>query len=325
MLHPRNCLYASRLSVIFLSLASSFLFSALLDTYQSTYAQEDFNFAAVGDWGCTSDTDDTVDNIRDKDPELVLGLGDYSYGDSASCWFEKIESIDNITKINIGNEDLGSDRLDQYEDHFGLTHLYYSYDYQNVHILTMMIESSYTNDSDQFDFVLNDLQNASQNPNIDWIIVNMHDWVYRASNYNPHNDDLAEVYHPLFDQFNVDLVLSGHDHKYHRTYPVKFNPNNQPSPTITDDEASNYIDPQGQIYAVVGTGGVNLGTIVGTSPFVVKHQDDFFGQLDIRFTNNGSKLEGRFYKNDNNEIFDRFSITKNVGGGSGNYTVEASP
>jgi len=241
VLHPRNCLYASQLSIIFSSLTSWFLLSAMVDMYQSAYAQEDFNFAAVGDWGCTSDTDDTVDNIRDKNPELVLGLGDYSYRDSASCWFEKIQPIESITKINIGNEDKGSDRLDQYKDHFGLTQLYYSYDYQNVHILTMMMESSYSNDSDQFDFVVDDLQNASQNPNIDWIIVNMHEWVYRASNYNPHNDDLAEVYHPLFDQFNVDLVLSGHDHKYHRTYPVKFNPNNHASPTITDDEDSNNI------------------------------------------------------------------------------------
>jgi Calcineurin-like phosphoesterase len=325
VLHHRNCLYVSRLSVILSSLASWFLFSVMVNMYQSTYALEDFNFAAVGDWGCTSDTDDTVDNIRDKNPELVLGLGDYSYRDSASCWLEKIQPIDSITKINIGNEDLGPDLLDEYINHFGLTQLYYSYDYQNVHILTMMMESDYFNDSAQYDFVVNDLQTASQNPNIDWIIVNMHEWVYRASNYNPHNDDLAEVYHPLFDQYDVDLVLSGHDHKYHRTYPIKFNPSNPISPMITDDEPRNYIDPQGQIYAVVGTGGVNLGTIVGTSPFIVKHQDDFFGQLDIRFTNNGSKLDGRFYKNDDNEIFDRFSITKNVGGGSGNNTLQASP
>jgi predicted phosphodiesterase len=297
----------------------------MVNMYQSTYALEDFNFAAVGDWGCTSDTDDTVDNIRDKNPELVLGLGDYSYRDSASCWLEKIQPIDSITKINIGNEDLGPDLLDEYINHFGLTQLYYSYDYQNVHILTMMMESDYFNDSAQYDFVVNDLQTASQNPNIDWIIVNMHEWVYRASNYNPHNDDLAEVYHPLFDQYDVDLVLSGHDHKYHRTYPIKFNPMNHTSPTITDNNSSNYIDPEGQIYAVVGTGGVNLAPVKGSSPFVVKHQDEFFGQLDIRFTNNGSKLDGRFYKNNDNEIFDRFSITKNVGGGSGNNTLQASP
>jgi hypothetical protein len=38
----------------------------------------DFNFAAAGDWACTSDTTDTVNNIVDKNPELVLGLGDLS-------------------------------------------------------------------------------------------------------------------------------------------------------------------------------------------------------------------------------------------------------
>jgi predicted MPP superfamily phosphohydrolase len=297
----------------------------MVNMYQSTYAQEDFNFAAVGDWGCTSDTDDTVDNIRDKNPELVLGLGDYSYRDSASCWLEKIESIDSITKISIGNEDLGPDLLDEYINHFGLTQLYYSYDYQNVHILTMMMESNYSNDSDQYDYVVNDLQTASQNPNIDWIIVNLHYWLYRASSTSPQNEDLAEVYHPLFDQYNVDLVLSGHDHKYHRTYPIKFNPMNHTIPTITDNNSSNYIDPEGQIYAVVGTGGVNLAPVKGSSPFVVKHQDEFFGQLDIRFTNNGSKLDGRFYKNNDNEIFDKFSIIKNVKRVSGNFTPQAPP
>ena len=34
----------------------------------------DFNFAAAGDWGCTSHTTDTVNNIVDKNPELVLAL-----------------------------------------------------------------------------------------------------------------------------------------------------------------------------------------------------------------------------------------------------------
>ena len=39
----------------------------------------DFNFAAAGDWGCNVNTNNTVNNILNKNPELVLGLGDYSY------------------------------------------------------------------------------------------------------------------------------------------------------------------------------------------------------------------------------------------------------
>jgi hypothetical protein len=33
-----------------------------------------FNFAAAGDWGCSSHTTDTVNNILDKNPEFGLDL-----------------------------------------------------------------------------------------------------------------------------------------------------------------------------------------------------------------------------------------------------------
>jgi hypothetical protein len=40
----------------------------------STSTLPSFNFAAAGDWGCTSYTIDTVNNLVDKDPELIFGL-----------------------------------------------------------------------------------------------------------------------------------------------------------------------------------------------------------------------------------------------------------
>jgi hypothetical protein len=46
-----------------------------------------FNFAAAGDFGCTSNTRKTVENMKKNDPELVLALGDLSYQKSANCWF----------------------------------------------------------------------------------------------------------------------------------------------------------------------------------------------------------------------------------------------
>ena len=304
----------------FTFLVLCFLFVSFSYLYQSAHGVADFNFAAVGDFGCSSSTDATVTNIRNKNPELVLALGDYSYAATANCWLTKIQTIDSITKINIGNhEDEASESFNQYMNHFGLTLPYYSFDYQNVHILTMMFESPFTTSHPQYNFVINDLQAASQNPNIDWIIVSVHDWVYRSSNTNAHNDDFVEVYHSILDQYGVDLVLSGHEHKYYRTYPLQFNPTNHVNPIITNNNPNNYIDPQGQVYAVVGTGGINLGPIVGSSPFVASQQDDFFGQLDIRFTNNGGKLEANFYRNGDNAILDSFSITKSNVGGIGTY------
>ena len=45
-----------------------------INTINST---SDFNLGAVGDWDCTSETDDTIDNIIKQDPELVLALEIY--------------------------------------------------------------------------------------------------------------------------------------------------------------------------------------------------------------------------------------------------------
>jgi Calcineurin-like phosphoesterase len=168
----------------------------------------------------------------------------------------------------------------------------------------------YSSGSAQYNFVVNDLQSASQNPNIDWIIVYVHDWVYRSSSSNPNNDDLGEVYHPVFDQYDLDLVLSGHIHSYQRTFPLRYNADNPASPTITSTNANDYTDPEGAIYATVGTGGHSLRDISGKAPFVSSQQDDFFGQLDIKITDNGNRMEGKFYRNSNNAILDSFSITK---------------
>jgi hypothetical protein len=309
----------SRSRLLAISMLISVFTMAIL--FGPVYGLPDFNFAAVGDWGCGSNADKTVDNIAGKKPELVLALGDYSYRSKASCWFDAIadkddrgkNSIDSITKINIGNHDDDvSEDFNRYLSHFKLKLPYYSYNYKNVHVLTMMWRPLYSTSDPQYNFVLNDLQSVSQNPNIDWIIVSVHDWLYRSSSTNPLNEDLAEIYHPIFDQYHVDLVLSGHDHSYHRTYPLKYNPANPVRPIVTSSNTSDYTNPQGEIFAVVGTGGIHLGPILGKSPFVVKEQDDYFGQLDLKFTNNGARLEARFYPNNGGSIRDSFSITKSI-------------
>jgi hypothetical protein len=82
-----------------------------------------FNFVAVGDWDCTGETEDTVRNILDQDPELVLALGDFSYSGDADCWFDLIEPIVDKTKIVLGNHE----DEDDYLDFFGLKEQYYSF------------------------------------------------------------------------------------------------------------------------------------------------------------------------------------------------------
>ena len=68
-------------------------------------------------------TTNTVNNIVDKKPELVLGLGDYSYNPTSDeCWFKIVKTIEDKMKIAIGNHDYrGTGEIYRYMNHFGLT------------------------------------------------------------------------------------------------------------------------------------------------------------------------------------------------------------
>ena len=61
-----------------------------------------YNFAIVGDWGCTSDTKKTVQSIEDINPELIFDLGDMSYKTTADCWLKIVDSIDENMKMIVG-------------------------------------------------------------------------------------------------------------------------------------------------------------------------------------------------------------------------------
>ena len=206
----------------------------------------DFNFAAAGDWGCTDHTEDTVNNILDKSPELVLALGDYAYReDPVDCWFEIIKPIDGITKIVLGNHD-EAEEIEELMNHFALTSQYYSFDYQNVHFIALATEEEYldmSNDKakEQLAFVKSDLEQASNNPNIDWIIPFFHRIMYARSGagvVDTYDHNLEDIYHPLFEQYGVHLILQGHTHTYERTYPLKTNPaeGNSKDPIITSED-----------------------------------------------------------------------------------------
>lgn len=84
--------------------------STTTPTTKSFNRIEIFNFAAAGDWACTSKAKDTVKNIIDHEAELVLALGDLSYDSGAKCWLKIIKPIAEKTKIVIGNHEADSSK-----------------------------------------------------------------------------------------------------------------------------------------------------------------------------------------------------------------------
>src|SRR5215218_4420660 len=302
--------------------------SATSAAANGTTAPADFNIAAVGDWGCTSNTTNTVNNIVDRDPELVLGLGDYSYDDSADCWFGIVDPIIDKMIIAIGDhehdvpgEGENPGLLDEYMDRFGLEQQYYTYRYGNVFVLVMSQEVPYRNDSKQFDFVVSSLSEASSDPDVDWIIVTSHNPFYNSPSVRPDFGTLRNTYHELFEEHGVDLVLSGDVHNYERSVPIVFNDDESDSPIQTSTNGSTYVDPEGQIFVTVGTGGQSIHPFDEKNPYIVT-QFEGYGFLDIRITtttNDGGekRLVGTFYDNDGGEIQDQFTVIKQAGDGAG--------
>jgi hypothetical protein len=308
---------------VLIFLFASSLLLIVLKSSDVIFALSDFNFGAAGNWRCNSNTGKTVSNIKNRIPERVLAFGDFSYVSTATCWLNKISSIKSIMKMAIGNhEDASDEGFSKYMSAFGLTKPYYSFNYQNVHVLIMATDSNFKSSSAQYNFVKNDLQNAKNNANIKWIVVVLHKVMYTSkntcsssscSNSGSTAQSLRSTYHKIFDQNNVDIVFQGHIHNYQRSFPVKYS--GASTPTITSTSSTNYNDPSGEIFVTIGTGGVNIHPLSGKASFVKYQQDDKFGVLDLIISNNGYKLTGKYYTNDGSRK-DEFSISKSGTSGS---------
>ena len=265
-----------------------------------------YHLAAAGDWGCNNTTEKTVRSITNKNPVLLLDLGDNSYQLTADCWFAVTHPLDREMKITVGNhDDVSSSLLNQYVSYFNLSREYYSFNYQNAHFVVLSTEQ--TTSSSQYDFVKSDLARAASNSSIDWIIVYMHKPLYTSPSVNPAESTMRDIYHPLFDQYGVDIVLYGHNHAYERSYPMKYDKASPSIPIITSSSKGSYNDPQGRIFATVGTAGESVYHYDSKSQYIVT-QYEGYGFLDIEIARN--KLVAKFYSDIDGSVEDQFTITK---------------
>ena len=122
-----------------------------------------------------------------------------------------------------------------------------------------------------------------RDPGVDMIVVFMHQCAMSTSVPGNGSDlGIRRAWLPLFDKYEVDLVLSGHDHDYERSYPVRGYDKGahgtvvSPNPDQTKGEAVDTRTPtvaqttpgsvngipawntaQGTVFLVLGGGGTN--------------------------------------------------------------------
>jgi hypothetical protein len=276
------------------------------------YYDDDINFIAAGDWSCNKETNKTIKKITKLDPELVLGLGDYTFESiSPQCWFDISESIDEKMKIAIGNHDLDS-QISYYQllDHYNLKEPYYSFDFYNIHFLAISSEHPFEKGSKQYEFIKNDLKESLQDPSILWRIVFLHKPMYTSADFDrKDSEELKNTFHQLFEKYQVDLVLSGHTQYYQRSLPLSYNNDNDTTPFVMDHNNNEYNNQDGIIFITAGTAGDKIHHISYYLPYYTI-QKGKFGFLNFVLENNGYTLTGTFHDTDDLNIVDRFVISK---------------
>jgi hypothetical protein len=82
---------------------------------------------------------------------------------------------------------------------------------------------------------------------IDFIVVGFHNMVYSSNTTHGSDGGIRFVWGPLFDQYQVDLVVSGHVHAYERSYPV------------FGSDVTKVVPSGGKIYPQSGEGTTYIG------------------------------------------------------------------
>jgi hypothetical protein len=115
------------------------------------------------------------------------------------------------------------------------------------------------------------LDAARRDPSIDWIVAQMHQCACSSSkNGNGSDVGIRAEWLPLFDKYEVDLVLCGHDHDYERSFPVRGFDHSagtsaatgaavdtwRPRPVTTTDSGV-FDTSQGAVHLILGCGGTS--------------------------------------------------------------------
>ena len=232
----------------------------------------------VGDMDETDAARDVVAAMSTADLDLVLFAGDLSYaydatrfwdevdGDEWDQWGRIYESVSSGTPTmfavgNHENEERDGCEGCGYEAYLNRVNMpflqsgsdsefWYSFNFSLFHIVVISSEQDYSYGSAQYQWLESDLAAANSDREAHpWLLALQHRPMYSSSESGHGSEiELRFSLEPLLVEHGVDIVFSGHDHDYERTFPV-----NATQPSQTDTSA--YLDPEAPIHLVIGTGG----------------------------------------------------------------------
>lgn len=126
--------------------------------------------------------------------------------------------------------------------------LYYSLDWGPAHLAFLDSNSDAVPGGGQLRWLEADLASARSRA-IPWLVLILHEPVYTVGPYSLSEFQSRILVEQVVDRFEVDLVLSGHDHNYQRSHPVR-------AGVVVDGwQDRELASPRGTVYLVTGGGG----------------------------------------------------------------------
>ena len=261
-----------------------------------------------------------VDLAHSFDPALHLIVGDLAYanGDQSvwDTWFDMIEPMARTVPWMpcIGNHEIESQLdasgtgdswgkwgYDPYLTRFllpnngvkGFRNCFYAFRYGSVHFVS--IDNNDVNDEvtnnigytggQQRAWVEKELAAARSDPDIDFIVVLMHQCAFSSSSKHGSDPGVFKTWSRLFEKYSVDIVFQGHDHVYERTHGMRRG-------DVAVQEAP-YRTDVGTVYVTCGNGGAVQEPFMPLRPAWSAFRQDFkIGTVKIDvdpFGPNGTK------------------------------------
>lgn len=104
-----------------------------------------------------------------------------------------------------------------------------------------------------------ELADARHDPDVDWVVVCMHQTAISTTDRTNGADlGIRQEWLPLFDRYQVDLVVCGHEHHYERSHPVRGALDGETRTPRPANTRGDLIDAtKGTVHVVIGGGGTS--------------------------------------------------------------------
>lgn len=179
-----------------------------------------------------------------------------------------------------------------------------NYYFTKGEVLFLVIDSNNASATDHRNFIENAV---NENPELKWRVVMMHHDLYGGTleNRESENNLLRMILSPIFDEFNIDLVLTGHSHHYSISH-VLYN-----GKAVSELENNAVINnAEGTVYMVSASVSRAREGDIAYSDRIAIGMDEYSDRLYniIDFTD--SSITVTTYERGEDEEFVSFTLTK---------------